>query len=195
MAIIQFALTIDDGGFNHDHGLGPYRCQGMNTHTPPLPHGPGPCFDLLTALLDSWTVWNAAAGSEAAGRDWRAEYLRLTYGCGAYQPMRTWCARRPQPGPAEAVADRLEAQWEQLQPWDGARELLAALRPHCRLAVVTNCSERLGQRAAALLGVDWDVVVTSEAAGFYKPDPGPTSWRWTGWGCLRARPPSWPDRL
>ena len=43
-------------------------------------------FDLLTALLDSWTVWNAAAGSEAAGRDWRAEYLRLTYGCGAYQP-------------------------------------------------------------------------------------------------------------
>ena len=74
--------------------------------------------------------------------------------------------------PASA-ADRLEAQWDQLQPWDGARELLAALRPHCRLAVVTNCSERLGQRAAALLGVDWDVVVTSEAAGFYKPDPRP----------------------
>lgn len=32
-------------------------------------------FDLLTALLDSWTVWNAAAGSEARGRAWRAEYL------------------------------------------------------------------------------------------------------------------------
>ena len=111
-------------------------------------------FDLLTALLDSWTVWNAAAGSEAAGRDWRAEYLRLTYGCGAYQPyedlVRTAARNRGLP---EAVADRLEAQWEQLQPWDGARELLAALRPHCRLAVVTNCSERLGQRAAALLGV------------------------------------------
>ena len=40
-------------------------------------------FDLLTALLDSWTVWNAAAGSEEKGRAWRAEYLRLTYGCGA----------------------------------------------------------------------------------------------------------------
>jgi hypothetical protein len=25
-------------------------------------------FDLLTALLDSWTVWNAAAGSEQMGR-------------------------------------------------------------------------------------------------------------------------------
>jgi 2-haloacid dehalogenase len=43
-------------------------------------------FDLLTALLHSWTAWNAAAGSEARGRAWRAEYLRLTYGCGAYQP-------------------------------------------------------------------------------------------------------------
>ena len=43
-------------------------------------------FDLLTALLDSWTVWNRAAGSESAGRAWRAEYLRITYGCGAYRP-------------------------------------------------------------------------------------------------------------
>jgi 2-haloalkanoic acid dehalogenase type II len=131
-------------------------------------------FDLLTALLDSWTVWNSAAGSEAAGRDWRAEYLRLTYGCGAYQPYEDLVreAARNRGLPTSA-ADRLEAQWDQLQPWDGARELLAALRPHCRLAVVTNCSERLGQRAAALLGLDWDVVVTSEAAGFYKPDPRP----------------------
>src|SRR6516165_11173207 len=40
-------------------------------------------FDLLTALLDSWTVWNATAGSERAGRAWRAEYLRRTYGCRA----------------------------------------------------------------------------------------------------------------
>ncbi|MNT29727.1 (S)-2-haloacid dehalogenase 4A [compost metagenome] len=50
---------------------------------------------------------------------------------------------------------------------------MQALRPHCLLGVVTNCSERLGRRAAGLLGVDWDVVVTSEAAGFYKPDPRP----------------------
>jgi hypothetical protein len=24
-------------------------------------------FDLLTALIDSWTLWNAVAGSQAAG--------------------------------------------------------------------------------------------------------------------------------
>jgi 2-haloacid dehalogenase len=38
---------------------------------------------------------------------------------------------------------------------------------------VTNCSERLGRRAAARLAIDWDVIVTSEEAGFYKPDPRP----------------------
>src|SRR5262245_6489395 len=46
-------------------------------------------FDLLTALLDSWSLWNAAAGSPAAGRAWRGEYLRLTYGCGDYRPYET----------------------------------------------------------------------------------------------------------
>ena len=43
-------------------------------------------FDLLTALLDSWTLWNDVASSEERGRKWRAEYLRLTYGCGSYVP-------------------------------------------------------------------------------------------------------------
>ncbi|ADU36411.1 HAD family hydrolase [Variovorax paradoxus] len=131
-------------------------------------------FDLLTALLDSWTVWNAAAGSEEKGRAWRAEYLRLTYGCGAYVPYEQLvkdAARRT--GMADSAPDALEAHWDALPAWDGARELLHALRPHCKLAVVTNCSRRLGHRAAALLGVDWDVVVTSEEAGFYKPDPRP----------------------
>lgn len=131
-------------------------------------------FDLLTALLDSWTVWNAAAGAEARGRAWRAEYLRLTYGCGAYQPyeqlVETAAAAVGLPASAPAA---LEAEWDRLPVWDGARELLRALRPHCRLGVVTNCSRHLGHRAAGLLGVDWDVVVTSEEAGFYKPDPRP----------------------
>lgn len=131
-------------------------------------------FDLLTALLDFWTVWNRAAGSEAAGRAWRAEYLRRTYGCGAYQPYERLVQEAATAvGLPAAAPAALEACWDELPAWDGARELLSALRPHCRLAVVTNCSARLGRRAADLLGVDWDVVVTSEEAGFYKPDPRP----------------------
>ncbi|ANN70130.1 HAD family hydrolase [Bordetella bronchialis] len=131
-------------------------------------------FDLLTALLDSWTVWNAAAGSEEQGRAWRARYLQLTYGCGAYEPYEELVRRaaRDTGLPASAPV-ALEDNWNRLPPWDGARELLGALRPHCKLAVVTNCSRRLGTRAAALMGIDWDVVVTSEEAGFYKPDPRP----------------------
>ena len=43
-------------------------------------------FDLLTALLDSWSLWNAVAGDEQAGRRWRAAYLAITYATGRYQP-------------------------------------------------------------------------------------------------------------
>lgn len=131
-------------------------------------------FDLLTALIDSWSLWNHVAGSAAAGRAWRAEYLRLTYGCGAYRPYETLVAEAAlTTGLTAAHAARLEAEWDDLQPWDGAAPLLRDLAPHYRLGVVTNCSERLGRQAAARMQVPFDVIVTSERAGFYKPDPTP----------------------
>ena len=43
-------------------------------------------FDLLTALLDSPTLWNSVAGSDDAGHRWRAEYLKRTYAAGRYRP-------------------------------------------------------------------------------------------------------------
>jgi len=42
-------------------------------------------FDLLTALLDSWSLWSAVAGDAETGSRWRGEYLRLTYGVGSYR--------------------------------------------------------------------------------------------------------------
>jgi 2-haloalkanoic acid dehalogenase type II len=131
-------------------------------------------FDLLTALLDSWSLWNRAAGSVDAGRTWRAAYLRLTYGCGAYAPYELLVREAAkQVGLPASAADTLEAHWLELAPWSGAVDALEQLRPHCRLAVVTNCSERLGRLAASILPVSWDVVVTAERAGFYKPDRRP----------------------
>jgi hypothetical protein len=122
-------------------------------------------FDLLTALLDSWSVWNAAAGSEDAGRAWRAEYLRLTYGCGRYEPYESLVRRAAlATGLGEDAAGRLEAQWRELPPWSGARDVLAQIAPHCRIAVVTNCSLRLGREAADLLGVRWDAGDTAHSA-------------------------------
>jgi 2-haloalkanoic acid dehalogenase type II len=149
----------------------------MNETSSPQLHGAWPkavLFDLLTALLDSWTLWNAAAGSEAAGRTWRAGYLRLTYGCGAYVDYETLVRRAAaNTGLSESAPNALEANWLDLQPWNGAREVLQALAPHCRLAVVTNCSTRLGRLAAERLGIEWDVIVTAQDAGFYKPHPQP----------------------
>jgi 2-haloalkanoic acid dehalogenase type II len=129
-------------------------------------------FDLLTGLLDSWTVWNRVAGGEEAGRKWRAAYLELTYGCGAYRPYETLVAEAAAAsGLSSKHAAMLEQQWATIAPWQEAREVLRGIkRP---LGVVTNCSERLGRAAAARVGVPFDVIVTSERAGFYKPRPEP----------------------
>jgi 2-haloacid dehalogenase len=131
-------------------------------------------FDLLTALLDSWSLWDAAAGSQEAGRAWRAEYLRLTYGCGAYVPYEHLVrAAARTAGLPDSAAVALEARWLELEPWSGAQEALDALHGRTQLAVVTNCSQRLGLLAAGRLNARWDCVVTAEAAGYYKPDPRP----------------------
>ncbi len=130
-------------------------------------------FDLLTALLDSWSAWDAAAGSETAGRRWRARYLELTYGCGAYRPYEDLVAEAAYDAglPISAPA-ALRAAWDGLAPWPEVPTVLAGLRARgLRLGIITNCSIELGRRAASRCGVPFDAVVTSEEAGFYKPRP------------------------
>ena len=73
----------------------------------------------------------------------------------------------------EKLAQSLEQEWESIQAWDEAAEVLEKLRQTHRLGVVTNCSEKLGRMAARRVGVPFDVIVTSERAGYYKPDPRP----------------------
>jgi len=131
-------------------------------------------FDLLTALIDSWSLWNRVAGGEDAGCAWRAEYLRLTYGCGAYRPYEILVADAAlASGLKTSHAARLEASWDELQPWDDAPALLRDLAAAYRLGVVTNCSERLGRCAAARLQAPFECIVTAERAGYYKPHPVP----------------------
>jgi 2-haloacid dehalogenase len=43
-------------------------------------------FDLLTALVDSWSLWARAAGDEARGRAWRTAALGLMTAQGDYRP-------------------------------------------------------------------------------------------------------------
>jgi 2-haloalkanoic acid dehalogenase type II len=132
-------------------------------------------FDLLTALLDSWSVWDAVAGSETQGRRWRARYLELTYQCGAYKPYEDLVAEAAaDSGLPSTAATALRANWDNLTPWPEAPRVLARLRAQgLRLGVVTNCSTELGRRAAARCVIPFDAVVTAEEVGFYKPCPEP----------------------
>ena len=132
-------------------------------------------FDLFTALLDSQPPWRDVAGSAAVGARWRAESSRLAYSAGPYRPFVETVAQAARLAgvPPTRAADLLRGMGEQLDPWPEAPEVLGRLRECVRIGVVTNCSEELGQRAAARVGVDFDVVVTAEAAGAYKPRPEP----------------------
>jgi 2-haloacid dehalogenase len=135
----------------------------------------GVLFDLLTGLLDSWTLWNAVAGSDEAGRRWRGEYLRITYRTGAYRAYGDLVSEAAEAvGLPRYLGDDLDARYRELRPWSGVVETLRSLVARSvPLGIVTNCSERLGRIAAASLSVEFATVVTAERAGFYKPDPRP----------------------
>ncbi len=135
----------------------------------------GVLFDLLTGLLDSWSLWNSVAGGAERGREWRSQYLQITYKTGAYRPYADLVAEAAEAvGLTRDLSEQLDARYVELQPWPGVPEILQELaRAGVRLGVVTNCSERLGRLAADRLGVELDVIVTAERAGFYKPHPRP----------------------
>ena len=93
--------------------------------SPPMRRYDAVLFDLLTALLDSWALWDAVAGSCEAGRRWRAAYLELTYGCGAYRPYEALVREA-------AVATGLDA---------ACAETLAAAR-HTPISIAVNLITR-----------------------------------------------------
>jgi 2-haloacid dehalogenase len=131
-------------------------------------------FDLLTALLDSWKLWNDVAGSEDAGMRWRAKYLEITYGCGAYRPYPALVEEAAvAAGYSASLAQHLVARWQELEPWPEAPTVLAELGKRVPLGVATNCSVVLGAQAAQRTGGTFKAVITAEVAGFYKPRPEP----------------------
>ena len=127
-------------------------------------------FDLLTALIDSWSLWNSVAGSPEAGMVWRRRYLEITYGCGAYRPYETLVREAARDvGMPERLGEELERRWGELMPWSEATAVLKKIP--VPLAVATNCSVRLGRQAADRVSVPFAVVETAGSVGFYKPRP------------------------
>ena len=131
-------------------------------------------FDLLTALLDSWTLWAEVAGDPRAARRWREQYLALTFSTGRYVPYESLVARAAAiEGLDSTLTQRLTQAYGQLRPWPEAPRVLATIAATMPIGTVTNCSDELGHQAADLVGVPFEVMVTAQSAGAYKPRPEP----------------------
>jgi len=128
-------------------------------------------FDLLTALVDSWSLWVDVAGDEKTGRSWRTASLRLVTGCGDYRPyedlvMEATAETGLPPEKGREILDR----WGELRPWPEVACLVPTLTGW-RMGVVTNCSQACAERAAAATGLPFEAIVSAERAGVYKTDP------------------------
>jgi len=128
-------------------------------------------FDLLTALLDTWSVWAEVAGDRALGMRWHGASQELLRGK-PYRPFEDIVRESARSiGVSEAKAEAMLQRWGDFQPWPDVRSTLEDLEGQT-LFIVTNCSRELGRRAAARAG-SFDLVMTAEEAGAYKPDPRP----------------------
>ena len=133
------------------------------------------CFDLLTALLDSWSLWEtvaAEAGMPGRGQQWRSTALRRVTASGDYRPYDQAIAEGAREvGLPPDLAGQILARWNELQPWPEVPAMLDRLS--LPLATATNCPDSLAQMGAETLGNPFAVVVSAERAGAYKPDPRP----------------------
>jgi 2-haloalkanoic acid dehalogenase type II len=130
--------------------------------------------DARQELLDSQQAYDEVAGSASLGGRWRSEHSRLSYSAGDYRPHDDLVAEAAERvGLAPDRAPALVARLGELRPWPEAPAVLSQLRVTVKIGVVTNCSDEVGRPAAAQVGVPFDVVATTEAAGAYKPRPEP----------------------
>lgn len=128
-------------------------------------------FDLLTALLDTWSLFADVAGGRELGMRWHAASQSLLRGK-RYRPFEDILRDAADGiGLEGAKTDELLARWGQSTPWPDVPGILPRVNSYTRF-IVTNCSERLGALAAARAGT-FDLVMTAERAGAYKPDPRP----------------------
>jgi 2-haloacid dehalogenase len=128
-------------------------------------------FDLLTALLDTWSLWSDVAGDHALGMRWHGASQELLRGK-PYRPFEEIVRESARTAGIDAKrASQLLARWGEFEPWPDVLPALERLDGMKRF-IVTNCSRKLGRLAAFRAG-RFDLVVTAEEAGAYKPDPLP----------------------
>jgi 2-haloalkanoic acid dehalogenase type II len=128
-------------------------------------------FDLLTALLDTWSLWSNVAGDHDLGMRWHGASQALLRGQ-RYRPFEDIVRESAsEVGVDPKRASELLRRWGEFEPWPDVLPVLERLSGTRRF-IVTNCSRKLGRLAAFRAG-RFELVVTAEEAGAYKPDPLP----------------------
>src|SRR6266480_3660267 len=128
-------------------------------------------FDLLTALLATWSLWASVAGDRGLGMRWHGASQELLRGK-KYRPFEDIVRESAgEVGLDAKRAGELLRRWGEFEPWPDVPPTLERLGG-IRRFVVTNCSRKLG-RVAAFRAGRFELVVTAEEAGAYKPDPLP----------------------
>lgn len=74
-------------------------------------------------------------------------------------------------GISEEEKDRLNHAWHRLDPWPDAVPGLLRLREHYIVAPLSNGNVSLLVDLAKHSGLPWDVILSTELARHYKPDP------------------------
>src|SRR5687767_3809848 len=121
------------------------------------------------AVMDSPSVWAAAAGERALGLAWRdavtARMLAQPRYV-AYEALLSAEAERL--GLDAAAGASLVDHWARMEPWPDAS---AAARLELPYGFVTNCSASLARLAADRSGLAPAFVLSAEEIGWYKPHP------------------------
>lgn len=143
------------------------------------------CCDLLTALIDSWSLWASVAGDPELGARWRLASLAIVTASGRYRPYEPIVAEAAlEVGLDASHAARLLTRWEDLTPYPDVKPALERLG--LPIVVVTNTSQRLAEVAAAKLNLPVHVVMSAETAGWYKPDHRAYEAGWRAVGAASA---------
>lgn len=134
----------------------------------------GVAFDLLTALIDSWSLWIEVAGDTDLGKRWRRASLRRVTSAGDYTDYEKIVEEAADSvGVSSERANRLLQRWAEgeLRPWPDTGMVLARLAGlNWPTVVVTNCSQRLAEAAAVVTGGSFCSIISAERAGAYKTD-------------------------
>src|SRR6184192_2135357 len=108
-------------------------------------------FDLLTALLDTWSLWASVAGDRGLGMRWHAASQELLRGK-RYRPFEDIVRESASEVGLDAKhASELLRRWGEFEPWPDVPPVLERLDGPRRF-VVTNCSRKLGRLASFRAG-------------------------------------------